>query len=156
MSKSTSSGSTSARAQSPQATAGQAALSDLTRQQLAAAAETASAVFRVSEVVQQVQQQMAQRAALAHQQAAEQLRSVNDPSEVLAIQSNLLMSGFREMTQFWQELTMAGMRLQAEMMGRTVQQPEPTAQVGIHPMMQAWQSMFTAGQQLNGAAPRGR
>ena len=132
---------------------GQAAVTDLARQQLAAMADSTSAMFRASEVLQQVQQQAAQRAALMHHQAAEKLRGVSSPAELMAIQSGLMLTVVQETTQYWQELAAASMKLQAELMGRVGQQQGAGSNVAgaaMSPMLQAWQSMFSAP--LNGTA----
>jgi hypothetical protein len=133
------------------AISGQTAVNEITRQQLAAVADGASALLRASEVISQVQQQAVQRAALTQQQTAEKLRSMNHPGELLIIQSGLMMTGMQEAAQYLQELTAASMRLQAEMLGRVGQQQGATSNVTgaamspvMSPMMQAWQSMFTA------------
>ena len=143
-----------------EAVPGQSAVNEITRQQLAAVADGASALLRASEVLGQVQQQAVQRAALTQQQTAEKLRAMSHPGELLIIQSGLMMSGLQETTQFWQELTAAGLRLQAEMLGRVGQQQGAGSNVAgaalspigsaMSPMMQAWQNMFSAP--LNTAA----
>ena len=128
---------------------GQLAAADLARQQLAAMADGASAVLHASEVFGQVRQQAMQRAALMHQQTAEKLRSISSPAELLTIQSGLMMSSLQESTQFWQELTAATMKLQAEMVGRVSQPQSPGTNVAgaaMSPMLQAWQNLFTAPQ----------
>jgi hypothetical protein len=130
---------------------GQTAVNEITRQQLAAVADGASALLRASEVITQVQQQAVQRAALTQQQTAEKLRSMNHPGELLIIQSGLMMTGMQEAAQYLQELTAASLRLQAEMLGRAGQQQGASSNVAgaamspvMSPMMQAWQSMFSA------------
>lgn len=131
---------------------GQNAINEITRQQLAAIADGASSLLRASEVLGQVQQQAMQRAALTQQQTAEKLRSMNHPGELMIIHSGLVMTTVQETAQFWQELTAAGMRLQAEMMGRVGQQQNTGSNVAgaaISPVVQAWQSMFTAPLAVN-------
>jgi len=127
-------------------------MTDVSRQQFAAWADGISTLFRMAEVMQQVQQQMAQRVVLMHQQAAEKIRSANSPAELMAIQSGLMVSGLQEITQYWQEVTLAGAKLQSETMNRTTAQPAAGASMAnaMTPVMQAWQSLFTAP--LNGAA----
>jgi hypothetical protein len=130
---------------------GQTAVNEITRQQLAAVADGASALLRASEVISQVQQQAVQRAALTQQQTAEKLRSMNHPGELLIIQSGLMMTNMQEAAQYMQELTAASLRLQAEVLGRVGQQQSAGSNVAgaamspvMSPMMQAWQNMFSA------------
>jgi hypothetical protein len=124
-----------------------AAVAGLARQQMATLAENASAAFRASEVLQQVQLQSAQRVALLHQQAAEKLREVSNPGELLSVQSGLMLSGWQETAQYCQELAAAGMKLQAEMLGRVGQQQGQASGIAsaapFNPL-QAWQNVFTA------------
>ncbi|CAA9409501.1 MAG: hypothetical protein AVDCRST_MAG51-1338, partial [uncultured Ramlibacter sp.] len=124
----------------------QAAVAGLARQQMAALADNASAVFRASEVIQQVQLQAAQRVALLHQQTAEKLREVSSPGDLFGIQSNLMLSGWQETAQYCQELTAAGMKLQSELLGRVGQQQGQASAMGSTPFnpLQAWQNVFTA------------
>jgi hypothetical protein len=126
---------------------GQAATTDLARQQLAALSDGASALLRAGEALGQVQQQALQRAALTHQQTAEKLRSIGSPAELFTVQAGLMMTGLQETTQYVQELTAATLRVQAEMMARLGQQQTAGSNVAgaaMSPMMQAWQNMFSA------------
>lgn len=122
-------------------------MADLTRQQLANTAQTASALLRALEGFQQTQQNMLQRAALLQQQTAERLRNATSPTELMAVQSSLLLSGLTEMAQYTQELMLASLRAQNELMRPTEEQQAGAAQAanaGAAPLFQAWQSVFSA------------
>lgn len=122
-------------------------MADLTRQQLANTAQTASAMLRALEGFQQTQQNMLQRAALLQQQTAERLRNASSPTELMAVQSSFLLSGLTEMAQYTQELMLASLRAQNELMRPTEEQQAGAAQAATAsaaPLFQAWQSVFSA------------
>jgi len=135
------------------AAATQADTVEQSRQGLALYAEGTTALLRGAEAFHQVQLQMLQRLALNHQQAAEKLRSANSPVELASVQSELMVSGLQELTRYMQDLVVAGMRVQGEMMSNS---PAPAAARAatppnaLGPMLQAWQTMFMGP--LNGAA----
>ena len=103
-------------------------MADLTRQQLANTAQTASALLRALEGFQQTQQNMLQRAALLQQQTAERLRNASSPTELMAVLSSFLLSGLTEMAQYTQELMLASLRAQNELMRPTEEQQAGAAQ----------------------------
>ncbi|HSW17779.1 MAG TPA: hypothetical protein VLJ86_11170 [Ramlibacter sp.] len=134
--------------------ASNSAMADFAKQQLASTANATSAVLRVLDVFQQTQQQILQRAAQIHAQTAERVRAANTPTELMAVQSTLLLTGFTELAQCGQQLMMAALKAQSEFM----QQPENQPQFGgaanpAAPLLQAWQSAFAAtmNDALNGA-----
>lgn len=144
--------------------AGYGSMADLTRQQLAFSAEALSAFFRATEVLQQAQVQMAQRAALLHRQAAENLRKAETPLEMLSVQANLATYQFQEGMRFLQEMIVAGAKAGSDS-GTRVQEREQdaastaanaaaqvveAAMTAAGPMAQAWQQMFAGP--LNGSA----
>ncbi len=145
-----------------------------TRQNLANYAQGTSAILRGAESFHRVQQQTFQRVALAHQQATERLRDATSPAEVMGVQSQLMLSGLQDLTQYMQELLMAAVKVQSEMMSTSgdsadsaassasatsssasaaarpaVQQAE-RATAAAMPMFQAWQDMMMSS--LNGSA----
>ena len=144
--------------------AGYGSVADLTRQQLAFGAETLAAFFRAAEVLQQAQVQMAQRAALLHRQAAENLRKAESPLEMLSVQANLATYQFQEGMRFLQEMMVAGAKAGSDAGTRAPEREQDAtataANAAAHvveaamnaagPMAQAWQQMFAAP--LNGAA----
>jgi len=91
-------------------------LADMSRQQLAAATESASAIYRGSENLRRIQQETAHEASVRHGEAAEKLFGHCQPSELLAIQSELLRDDLQSAGQYWQQLAVAAMQTQKEMM----------------------------------------
>jgi len=150
-------------AQAAALSAGFGSASELTRQQLAFAAENLAALFRAAQALQLAQLHMSQRAALQHMQAAENLRNATTPMEMLSVQANLVMYELQEGMRFLQEAMVAGTRAGSETTTRAQQReadavPEAAsaaAQVveaavnAAVPMAQAWQQMFAAS--LNGS-----
>ena len=131
--------------------AGTGALADLTRQQMATSASTASALLRALDAFQQTQLHMTQRAALLQEQTADRLRNANSPIELLAIQSTFALSSMSEWAQYTQELMLSSLKAQSEFMRPAEQQKQSASQAAgaAAPLFQAWQSVFTAP--LNGA-----
>jgi len=152
--RSTSTASTDAEAQ-VLGTAG--AFADATRQQMATAVESLGVMFRAAEALQQAQLHMAQRAALLHGQAAENIRKATSPMELVSIQSTLLLYEYQEAMRYWQELMGASAKAGAEIARRA---PREAAEDGVAtspgaammgaamsaaaPMADAFQQMFTA------------
>jgi hypothetical protein len=132
--------------------ADQTGMTEIARQQLSMAVDATSVLYRATEAVQQIQHQMTQRAALRYQQMADKLRAATSPAEVFAIQSSLFTSGMQEATQYLQDLAAASMKMQGDIMRRGTDQSTQAAApaaFAVNPMLQAWQTMFTAP--LNGA-----
>jgi len=137
-----------------QAAAG--ALPDLGRRQLVAVAEGMSAFFRASEAVQQVHLQMAQRVALLHGQAAENLRKATSPIELATVQGTLAVYQWQETMRYWQELSAAVTKASTQVMRpeaaqegmRAAANEAPSmmeaAMNAAAPMAEAFQQMFTA------------
>lgn len=147
------------------------------QQQLADLTEKAASFFREMEVVQQVHQHSAQRAALKLQQAAEQLRSSTSPTELLSVQSTLMMGGVQEMAQYLQEISVTMMRMQVALMpklpsGRAMEAATASAteapaasplngastaadaaSAATAAVFQSWSNMLGAGFPRDGRAP---
>ncbi len=131
----------------------QSTVAELTRQQLATAASTASALLRALESFHLTQQHMLQRAALLQSQTAERLRSANSPTEMMAVQSSVMLSGISEMAQYAQEMMLASLKAQNEFMrpaeeqqaaGNQAAQAAQSMSAAASPLFQAWQSVFAA------------
>jgi hypothetical protein len=129
--------------------AGTSAVADMTRQQLASTATTACAMLRVMETYQQTHQSLIQRAALLQEQTADRLRSASTPAELMAIHSTVLLSGFSEIAQYAQEIMLASLKAQGELLRPTEQQQQAVRSTAnaAAPLFQAWQSVFTAPMQ---------
>ncbi|MDQ3060051.1 MAG: phasin family protein [Pseudomonadota bacterium] len=135
----------SAHRDSEDLSAGQAQLTSQARNQLAEVAEATSVMYNATESIQQINQQLTQRAALRHQQIADRLREANSPVELLAIQSTMFTSGLQEAAQYWQDVAAATLKVQSEMMERNAphQSGAGPAHAG-NTALDAWQKMFTA------------
>ena len=131
-------------------------LAEVQREQLAAAAQAWSTLFRAGEALQQAQLHMGQRAALLHQQAADNLRKATTPIELVTIQSTLLLYQWQEAARYWQELLGAGAKAGGEMLKPPAGAQEAAgtsaapasvmgaAMAAAAPMADAFQQMFTA------------
>jgi hypothetical protein len=126
---------------------GSGAIADLARQQLANTASTAGAMLRAMDTYHQTQQHMVQRAALLQEQTADRLRNANSPTELVAIQSTVMLSGLSDWAQYTQELMLASLKAQSEFMRPAELQQKSVSAAA--PLFQAWQSVFTAP--MNGA-----
>lgn len=83
-----------------------------TQEQMADITEKAASFFKEMEAVQQVHQHSAQRTALKLQQAAEQLRGSSNMTELLSIQSSLMLGGMQELALYMQEIGVTMLRMQ--------------------------------------------
>jgi len=104
-------------------------LADLPRKQMALMTRSATAVLRGSEALRNIQQQAAHRALTHNEEAAERLRGRVDFNELLAIQAEMLRFNMQETAQFWQQLTTAALKVQADMVssaGEALETGEPT------------------------------
>ncbi len=88
------------------------------QQHMASLTEGAASLYRGVEALQQVHQHAAQRTALKLQQAAEQLRVSENPTELLSIQSTLMLGGVQDVAQYFQEVMLTVVRLQGSLMKR--------------------------------------
>jgi hypothetical protein len=139
-------------------TVAHAAPAEVARQQLVAATQSMATLFRNLERFQLAQQHFAQRAALLHSQAADNLRKATTPMELVSIQGTLFMYQWQEGARYLQELVVAGAtmgREGAEPAGEGVMgSPASAAQAATNaamnaaaPMVHAWQQMFTPPQE---------
>ena len=118
-----------------------------TRESLAQVAQGTSTLLHGAQAFQQVQLQMLQRMALVHEQAAEKLRSTTSPSDMMALQGQLVIQGWQQAMQYGQELMTATMKVQSEVLGRAGQQPVAANNGPVS--FQAWQNAMLDA--LNGA-----
>jgi hypothetical protein len=124
------------------------ASAEQTRESLVQVVQGTSTLLQGAQAFQQVQMQMLQRMALAHQQAAEKLRSATSPSEIVALQGQLVVQGWQQAMQYGQELMTASMKVQGDMLGKAGQQ-QPAAANNGPVTFQAWQNVMLDA--LNGA-----
>lgn len=121
-------------------------MSEQAKQQLVMASEVSSVMCRAAEALQQIQQHVTQRAALRYQQIAEQMRSANTPTEMMAIQSTLMTQGMQEVAQYMQDMTTAALRIQSILI-ENQRSPEAAsmASQAAAASVNAWQNMMSGG-----------
>ncbi|WP_421955297.1 phasin family protein [Polaromonas sp.] len=125
-------------------------LADLGRQQLILATESACAVFRGSEAMRKIQQQAAHHASVHHEAVAQKLRSQSEPSDWLAIQSELMRFDLQGATQYWQQLAAAMIKTQVDMATCGTHLLHTAPENGLKPALEAWQAILHNS--LNGTA----
>lgn len=92
------------------------AASELPRQQLTLAAESACAVFRGFEAMRKIQEKAAHQALQHYSRAAEKLKETSEPAQVMQVQADLLRFDLEGATQYWQQLGAAAADMQRELM----------------------------------------
>ena len=117
-------------------------LTELGRQQMAAATLSTSALCRGSETLRKVQQEMAHEASLRHAQAAKKLASPCQPTDMIELQSELLRSNMQSATQYWQQLLEVALQTQREMMESMVGLLDSKSDGGMKSAMEAFQSII--------------
>ncbi len=100
-----------------QAPASPGALPDPGREQTAVATDMSCAMFRGFEAMRKIQQDAAHGAIARHQAAATRLHGTGKGADVLALQSELLVSDLQSAARYWQELGAAALEMHSEMMG---------------------------------------
>lgn len=147
-------------------------MNQLYQQQLAAGADVLCSMFRSAEALQQVQLQAAQRLALLHSQAAENLRTATSPMDVASVESTLGIYAFQEAMRYGQELLGALVKSGGEIM-RPAQAAQDTAtaasatvspaatlmgaaMTAAVPMADAFQQMFNGQMRAAAAATQAR
>ncbi|MBK5206165.1 MAG: phasin family protein [Polaromonas sp.] len=115
-------------------------LADLSRQQLGFVTESACAMFRGSEAVRKIQQQAAHQASEHYAAVAQKLHGACQPTDLLAIQSELLSLNLQEASQYWQKLMTAALQAQTEMMSTTSHMLNSEAGSGVKSALEAFQS----------------
>lgn len=93
------------------------AASELPRQQLSAATESACAMFRGFEAMRRIQEQAAHDALEHYARATAQIREANDPNRLMEIQAELLRFDLDGSARYWQQLGAAAVDMQREMLG---------------------------------------
>jgi hypothetical protein len=94
---------------------------DFNRQQMVAASEAASALFRGFEVIRRIQEQAAHAAAERHAVAAEQMRSRASPADLAMLQAEVLGQDLASAARYWQELADATLEMNTEVLNSAVQ-----------------------------------
>lgn len=127
----------------------QRAVQERSQQQIAMAAEAASAMLQVAQVWTQLQLHALQRSGDTWRIAAEQMRNARDPLELMAAHNQLAMNAFVQTLQFGQECLQAAVATQPELT-RPAQEQATAAGDSVAPIMQVWQNMMNPAA-LNGA-----
>jgi hypothetical protein len=119
---------------------------ELPRRQLALMVQAASALMRGSQELRRIQQEATKRASEHFEEAVGRLRGDYDYNDLLAVQAELLRTNMQEAAHYWQELTTAGMQMQAEMVSSA---REVALESGAEPTLDSLQRAFMAT--LNGS-----
>ena len=94
-------------------------LMDFGHQQSIVANESARAMFRGFEAMRKIQEEVAQEASQKHVAAAQKLRGGCSPTEIMAMQSDLMQFDFDAALRYWRELATTVLEMQTEIMGCT-------------------------------------
>ncbi len=120
-------------------------MTDLPRRQLAMLSQSASAWYRGSETVRQIQLQSAQRASQQHQQAAERLRGSRDFGELMSIQTDLLRFNLQESANYWQQMASALLQVQSEMISGAGEVLDPATEPTLDALQRAFAETLNGG-----------
>lgn len=93
-----------------------AAFGNAGNDQLVAATDCATAMFKGFEAMRKVQERTAHDAASRHASAAERLKNGCSATDIAAIQADLLRSNLEGARQYWQQLAATGMEMQTRML----------------------------------------
>lgn len=137
------------------------ALTELGRQQLAAATLSTSALCRGSEALRKVQQEIAHEASLRHAEVAKKLSAPCQPTDMMELQGELMRSNMQSTTRYWQQLLAVALQTQREMMESMGGLLDSKADGGMRSAMEAFQSIvppmatsfFAPGHQGESAEP---
>ncbi len=110
------------------------------RQQLAAATQNASVLYRAREVIRAAQQQAAHEASVRHAETARKLLAPCAPADILALQSELLRGNIQGAGQYWRQLSDVAMQTQFEMMASMSHLLDGEAGAGVKSVLQAFQA----------------
>lgn len=116
-------------------------LTELGRQQLAAATLSTSALCRGSEALRKVQQEVAHEASLRHAQAAKKLSAPCQPTDMVELQTELMRSNLQSATQYWQRLLEVALQTQREMMEGMSSLMDGKSDGGMKSVLEAFQSV---------------
>lgn len=89
---------------------------EITRQQMAVAAEGACTVFRGFEAMRGIQEQAAREASEHHASIAGKLRRPCSAAEMMALQTEMLRQDFDGATRYWMQLAGAAMEMGNELL----------------------------------------
>lgn len=113
---------------------------DFGRHQLALAVESISALCRGSEALRKIQQEAAHEASIFHEEAAQKLCTPCQPTELMAIQSELLRFTLENAGRYWQQIAAQAMQTQVEMMRSVSHVLEIEKDTGMKSPLEAFQA----------------
>jgi phasin family protein len=116
-------------------------LTELGRQQLAAATLSTSALCRGSEALRKVQQEVAHEASLRHAQVAKKLSAPCQPADMVELQTELMRSNLQSATQYWRQLLEVALQTQREMMEGMSSLMDGKSDGGMKSVLEAFQSV---------------
>ena len=110
------------------------------RHQLALAVEGTSALYRGSEALRKIQQDAAHAASAFHEKTAQKLLTPCQPSELMAIQSELMRFSLQGAGKYWQQIVAQAMQTQVEMMRSVRQVLESEKDTGLKSPLEVLQA----------------
>ncbi len=116
----------------------QTALNEALKHQMACATRASAILFHGSEMIRQVQQQTAHDASAQHEMVANHLSQDCTPSQVSALQSQLINFDIQSAANYWQAISSALMKTQAELMACVSQTMGAHSHESANPTLEAW------------------
>ncbi|CAN7282999.1 phasin family protein [Polaromonas sp. LjRoot131] len=123
-------------------------LADAGRQQMAFATNTAAILFRGSEEIRYIQQQAAQQATERHETVAQKLRDNCTPTELMAMQADLLNFDLQGSAKYWQAIAAAMLKTEMELMACVTHVADSRPGEALKPALEAWKA--TLANAVNG------
>lgn len=117
---------------------------DISRQHLAAAMNSTSALYRGRENLRKIQQETAHQASVRYGEAAQKLSGHCQLSDVLPIQSELLRGDLQSAGQYWQQMMAAALQTQKEMMTSMSGMLDADKVVGVKSALEVFQAAIPA------------
>ena len=115
-------------------------MADLGRHQMALAVEGTGALCRGNEALRKIQQDAAHDASAFHEETAKRLFMPCQPSELLAIQSELLRFGIQGAGRYWLRIASNALQTQVEMIRSARQVMEREKDTGMKSPLEILQS----------------
>jgi hypothetical protein len=94
---------------------------DFSRQQMAAASEGASVLFRGFEAMRRIQEEAAHEAAERHAAAAEKMRKPSSPSDLALVQAETVRDDLASAARCWRDLADAALEMNSELLNCATQ-----------------------------------
>lgn len=94
---------------------------DFGRQQMAAASEGASVLFRGFESMRRIQEDAAHAAAERHAAAAEKMRKPSSPADLALVQAETMREDLESAARCWRDLADAALEMNSELLSCATQ-----------------------------------